>query len=489
MSRHFRLLAAALIALQVPPVYPQANLPDLGDSAQAELTPQMERRVGEQVMREIRRDPDYISDPEIANYIQSVGQRLVAVSPEARQEFEFFVVRDPQINAFAMPGGYIGVNSGLIVGASSESEMASVLAHEVAHVTQRHLARQLEKQSQVSVLSMVGLVLGLIAARSSPGAASAAITGASAIPAATFLSYSRDFEREADRVGFQILQQSGYDVFAMPTFFERLQQNSRLYDNNAPAYLRTHPVTSERIADMQGRVHNLPFKQTPDSPEFPLVRAKLRAEQGRPDDAVAYFREVLREKRFGNENAARYGYAVALVRAKDYRAAESEIATIRKSGAANPMIINLAARARAESGDAAAARAIIEAALPQYPDNLALRYTYAEILQQQGQNNDALSVLDRLVRDRPKDFNLFKMQAKSYAALGNRFGQHRALAEAYYLQGSLPAAIEQLEFARASGQGDFYSLSAVDARVRELKREQTEEMKEKREGRFLAGER
>lgn len=480
MGQHFCAALAAALCLQAAVVQAQTALPDLGDSAQAEFTPQMERRVGEQIMRQIRRDPDYISDPEVSDYIQSLGRRLAAVSSDQRQEFEFFVVRDPMVNAFAMPGGFIGVHSGLIVAASSESELAAVMAHEVAHVTQRHLARQLQRQNQVSMLSLAGLVVGLIAARSNPQAAAAAITGAQAVPVATFLSYSRDFEREADRVGFGYLQQSGFDVFGMPAFFERLQQSSRFYDNNAPAYLRTHPITSERLADMQNRVENLPVRQRADGPEFLLVRAKLRAEQGRPEDAVAQYRDLVRDRRFGNEWAARYGYATALLRAKAPDAAWREVAEARRLAPRSPMIENLAARVLAERGDAAGARALFENALAIYPDNAGLRFGYVELLQRQEQHVEALAVLDRLQRDRPRDARVYFLQATSQSALGRRFEQHRALGEAYAVQGSLPAAIQQFEYAQASGQGDFYSLSAVDARVRELRRAHAEELAENR---------
>ena len=404
----------------------------------------------------------------------------MAVTPEARQDFEFFVVRDPTVNAFAMPGGFIGVHTGLIIAATSESELASVLAHEIAHVTQRHLARQLQKQNQVSLVSMAGVLLGMLAARSNPSAAGAAILGAQALPAATFLAYSRDYEREADRIGFTYLQESGYDVFGMPGFFERLQQSTRLYDNNAPAYLRTHPLTSDRIADMQNRVENVPVKQYPDSVDFLLVRAKLRGEQGRPDDAVAYFRDVVRERRFTNEWSARYGYGVALLRAKQYPAAADEAARARELGPKSPMIDHLVARVMAERGDLAGARAAFDKALAVYPDNAALRFGYVDVLQRQGQQTDALAVLDGLLRDRPRDPNVYLLQAKSQSALGRRFEQHRALGEAYVLQGSLSAAIQQFEYAQTSGQGDFYALSAVDARVRDLRRAQKLELEESR---------
>jgi beta-barrel assembly-enhancing protease len=330
----------------------------------------------------------------------------------------------------------------------------------------------------VSMLSLAGVVLGLLAARSNPGAAGAAIVGAQALPAATFLAYSRDYEREADRIGFTYLQESGYDVFGMPGFFERLQQNTRLYDNNAPAYLRTHPLTSERIADMQNRVENMSVKQYPDSVDFLLVRAKLRGEQGRPDDAVALFRDVVRERRFTHEWSARYGYGIALLRAKNFDAAAQEAAKARELGPKSSMLDHLVARIMTERGDLAGARAAFEKALAVYPDNAALRFGYVDVLQRLGAQNEALAVLDSLLGDQPHNPNVHLLPTKSQAALGRRFEQHRALGEAYALQGSLGAAIQQFEYAQTSGQGDFYALSAVDARVRDLRRAQKLEIEE-----------
>jgi predicted Zn-dependent protease len=474
-ARWFLLLFALVPALAAR----TQNLPDLGESAQSELTPQAERRIGEQIMREIRRDPDYVDDPEVQDYVRQVGYRLAAATPDARQDFEFFVVRDRTVNAFALPGGFIGVHTGLLLTAQTEPEFASVLAHEIAHVTQRHMARQFEAQGKATNLSLLALALGILAGRSNPQAAQAAIIASQAAPAAIFLNYSRDFEREADRVGFQILEGSGYDTAGMPTFFERLQKATRYYDNNAPVYLRTHPLTTERIADMQNRAATAPYRQRPDSPEFQLVRAKLRAADDRPDEAVAFFRTALAERRFADETAVRYGYAAALARAKNFKAAETEIAAVRKV-ARNPMFETLAARIRAGAGDPAGAEKILVTAGDAYPEVVAIKYDRAEILQTLGRNKEAAALLGELAKQRPNDPRIYQLLAKSYAALGSRTQQHRALAEAYYLQGSLPAAIEQLQFAQTAGDGDFYTLSAIDARLRELKRLQTEALKDRK---------
>jgi predicted Zn-dependent protease len=475
-----RVRRLVLLLVLAPALAARAqNLPDLGESAQAQLTPQAERRIGETIMREIRRDPDYLDDPEVQDYVRQVGYRLAAASPEARQEFEFFVVRDRTVNAFALPGGFIGIHTGLLLTAQTEPEFASVVAHEIAHVTQRHMARQVEAQSKVSNLSLLALALGILAARSSAQAAQAAIVAAQAAPAAVFLNYSRDFEREADRVGFQILEGSGYDTAGMPAFFERLQKATRYYDNNAPVYLRTHPLTTERIADMQNRAATAPYRQRPDSPEFQFVRAKLRAADGSPDEAVAFFRTALAERRFADETAVHYGYAAALARAKSFAAAETEITAVRKT-VRHPMVETLAARIKAGAGDPVGADKLLAAAGEAYPEVVAIKYERAEILQVLGRNKEAAALLGELAKQRPNDPKVYQMLAKTYAALGSRAQQHRALAEAYYLQGSVPAAIEQLQFAQAAGDGDFYTLSAVDARLREFKRIQAEALKDRK---------
>src|SRR5882672_8710653 len=288
-----RTAAACLsVALLVPQASAQ-SLPELGDTSGALLSPSLERKIGEQAMREIRlREPSYLDDPELTEYVNEVGRRIVAATSDGQQDFEFFLVRDNTINAFAMPGGFVGVHTGLILAAQTESELAGVLSHEVAHVTQHHLARLLGKQEQMSIPTLAAVILGILAARSRPDVTQAVIAGASAASVQSQLNYTRDFEREADRIGFQYLQQDGFDVTAMGTFFGRMQKATRLYENNAPAYLRTHPLNTERIADMQNRAQNAEYKQSPDSVEFHLARAKVVAEQGQPRDAVAHFEEV-----------------------------------------------------------------------------------------------------------------------------------------------------------------------------------------------------
>ena len=222
------------------------GLPDLGDVSQSELSPQTERRLGESIMREIRADRSYSDDAEITDYLNALGYKMVAASADSRQEFTFFLIMDPQVNAFALPGGFVGINSGLILTAQSESELAGVVSHEVAHVTQRHMARMLAQQKQSQIASLAALAVAVLAARSSPEISQAAIMASQAGTIQSALNYTRDHEREADRVGFQVLEKAGFDAQAMALFFERMQRATRFYETSAPAYLRTHPMTYER---------------------------------------------------------------------------------------------------------------------------------------------------------------------------------------------------------------------------------------------------
>ena len=475
-------LAAALIAAVMaaaPRAFAQ-SLPDLGGTGDASLSPAVERRIGENIVREIRfRDPTYIDDPEVTDYLATLGSRLAQASAGARQEFEFFGMRDPTVNAFALPGGFVGVHTGLITTAETESELASVLAHEIAHVTQRHIARMLGREQQMHVPMLAALAAAVLLGRSRPDLAMGAAAAAQAGVVQASLSYTRDFEREADRVGLQTLEDAGFDVRAMASFFEKMQRSTRVSDDaSVPGYLRTHPVTTERIADVQNKAAALPYRQHRDSLEFHFVRAKLRAEAGDAREVLASLQAALRDGRYMNEAAARYGHAVALLRVGQVRDAETELARVRALGAASPMVETLAARVKQAAGDTAAATAILAAAHKRYPYSRAISYAYVAALQDSGDNDAALAALKDPLRLYPRDSRLHAMQAKTYAALGKRLLQHQSQGEAYALQGSLPAAIEQFQLARAAGDGDFYQLSVLDARLKELRAQYAVEMKD-----------
>ncbi len=461
-------LFLTLLLLAIPRVFAD-GLPDLGEVAQASFSPLQERRLGESIMREIRADRSYFDDAEATDYVSGLGNRLASRSPGSRQDFDFFLIQDRQINAFALPGGFVGVNTGLLLTAQSESELASVLAHEIAHVTQRHIARMIAQQKQSQITSIAALAAAILLSRVSSQAAEAAVAFGQASAVQSQLNFTRDNEREADRVGLQILEQAGFDPRAMAGFFERLQRATRIYETGAPSYLRTHPLTFERIADLQSRTQSLPYRQVLDSLEFQLIRAKLKAQLDPPREAVAFFEEGLAERKFLSEAASRYGLAASLIRVKDYARARKELEALRKLVPSNPIVETLACALAYSAGEPAAALACYREGLRTYPTYRALIYDYANTLLQTRQPDAALQFVEGRLQVIADDYRLYLLQARSYAALNKRLAQHRAQAEAYARMGNVTAAVEQLQIGLKSGDGDFYQLSSAEARLKELR--------------------
>lgn len=467
-------------ALLLVPIAAGQTLPDLGDISQSELSPLQERRLGESIMQQIRADPSFSEDPEVTDYLTALGYRLAGAGPDARQEFSFFLMVDPQVNAFALPGGFIGINSGLLLTAQSESELAGVMSHEIGHVVQRHFSRMLSAQKDTQIAALAGLAISILMARSNPDIAQAAMLGSQAGGIQSSLNFSRANEQEADRVGFQILEKAGFDPSAMAIFFERMLNATRFYQTTAPAYLRTHPLTTSRISDMQNRVQNLPYRQVPDSLEFQLMRAKLKAAQDTPAESVKFFEGSLKERKYLSEAASRYGLVEALIRAREFARAARELEVVRMSLAASPIIESLSARLAVASGNLTAALRIYREALRGFPAYRSLVYGYAETLLRVNQPEEALKLVESRLQYAVSDYQLYQLQARAYAALNKGMQQHRALAEAYFRMGNVRTAIEQLLLAQKAGDGDFFLQSSVEARLRELRRIDNETKKDGR---------
>jgi predicted Zn-dependent protease len=466
----------ALLLLVIPRVLAQ-GLPELGEPAQSVLTPVQERVLGQSIMKEARRDPDFYDDAEVTDYVARVGNRLAARGSDTRQAFEFFLMRDPQINAFALPGGHIGVHTGLIVTSQSESEMAGVLGHEIAHVTQRHIARMVSDQQASQWLTIASLAVAILAARSNSQLSQAAAVAGPAMAIQRQLNYSRDFEREADRVGLQMLEKAGFDPNGMALFFERLQRATRLADGGAPSYLRTHPLTYERISDLQGRSADLPYRQVADPIDYHLVRAKLKAELEPARESVAYFRDLLAEKRYISEAGARYGLTDALLRFQDVAAARKEFTALKALLKQHPMVELLGCRIKLTGGEADALTCLRDASQA-FPSHRALTYEFAEALLQHRHPVEALKLVEPRIAAGVRDHRLHQYQSRGYAMLNRRLSHHRAQAEAYFILGSTSAAIEQLQLGLKAGDGDYYQLSAAESRIRDLRRIDAEERKD-----------
>ena len=479
-------LAVALALTPLPPVPVVAGasaqtLPDLGDSSQTNFSPMQERKLGETIIRQLRASGAYINDPEVNDYLNELGHRLVAASKDVKQDFEFFGVPDPQVNAFALPGGYVGVHTGLILLTQTESELAGVLAHEITHVTQHHMARALNAQRDSMLMSLAGLALAILAARgsgaSSGDRASAAIAATQALTLQNQLNFTRENEYEADRIGFQRLDAAGFDVTAMATFMERMQRAFRFVEGNAPTYLRTHPITYERIAEAQGRAEGHPYRQVTSSLDFHLVRALVRSYQGDARDAVAFFDDALVERKYNSEAAVHYGLVASLLRARDYPRAKKELAILEKLVPQHPMVDAIAGHVMLDSGDINGAIKRFEAGVIRYPNKMQLVYDYPDALLQAGRNDEAAQFIERQIARFPGDGPLQLLAARAYAAQNKQMLAHRHQGEYYAWQGNLKGAIDQFEIASKSKDGDFYQASVVDTRLRALKREASEQNK------------
>jgi predicted Zn-dependent protease len=402
--------------------------------------------------------------------LNQFGNSLLAAIPDARGEadydFFFFAVRDPTLNAFALPGGFIGANSGLVLASQSESELASVMAHEIGHVSQRHIARMIGNQKQDALLPIAGLLLGALAMRSSPDLGMAAMMGGTGVAAQRRLSFGRDAEREADRIGLNILNGGGFETTGMVNFFGRLQNASRNRSDNMPAWLRTHPLTTERIADIEARVREMPYRQRVDSLDFSLVKARLRVLQDDTPrgwrDASVLFGEQIKQGTRAQVLGARYGMVMLALRQREVTQARALLEEMRTEVERKPslapsvLLHGLEVDVALANGQAQQAVTLATDGRNRFPLARSLSMQYAEALLTAGRTQEATSFL----RDQAQ---IYRQDAGIHKAL-----QHMALAEYYAISGAVPAALEQLRIARTAPDAAFHDLAIIDAREREL---------------------
>ena len=461
-------------------------MPTLGDSG--DLTTGAERKLGERIARELYRDPDYLDDPLLSEYVQGIWQRLLAaarergeLTPELDERFAWEVLlgKDKSINAFALPGGWLGLHLGLLGITTSQDELASVLAHELSHVTQRHISRIMTEQSKQGPLLLAAMILGVLAASKSPDAANAVIASSQAVAAQGQLNFSRDMEREADRVGFGVLTQAGFQPQGFVTMFEKLQQVARLNDNGNFPYLRTHPMNTERIAEMQAR-QPLGRAAAPQLASFEhsmmTARARVFSYPG-----VDGLRALVAEAQ--GIDAARVAPAR---QAGVYYAAALASSRLRDAPAAANWLARLAAVAR---GDAKAARLarILEAEVAIGEDNFARAADLVDIAapgrpevllgaQARVRSGRAAEVPPRLqtwVALHPRDAAAWQMLGSAYAAQGQTLRSIRAEAEAQVAHLDYAAAVDRFRAAqelvrRTGASGDHIEASIIDTRTRQV---------------------
>jgi predicted Zn-dependent protease len=467
-----------------------SQLPNLGDGN--EMTISAERRMGDRIAREIYRDPDYIDDPLLTEYLQGIWQPLLAAArlrgelpPELdeRFAFELMVGKDRSVNAFALPGGYFGVHLGLMAVVTSRDELASVLGHELSHVTQRHIARLIAKQGAQTPWLVGAMILGMLAAAKSPETANALIMGGQAVAAQNQLNFSRDMEREADRIGFGVMTQAGFEPQGFVTMFDKLAQASRHNDSGSFPYLRSHPLTTERIADMQARMPaRAPGSAAVAAPatslEHAMLSARSRVLSYSAVDELRSWSAQIASPAFASLEVTRkaaslYGAALAAIRLRNFpegAAMHSRLLELTKDNAAAARLTRLLAMELALAGDDAprALSLVSDGAAGATRPEVMLA---AQALTRSGQPAQAAQRLQMWLADHPRDAHVWQLLASAYAAQGLMLRAIRAEAEARAAQHDFDGAMDRFKAAQElarRGTSDHIEASIIDTRAREV---------------------
>ncbi|WP_058913273.1 beta-barrel assembly-enhancing protease [Entomohabitans teleogrylli] len=463
-------LLATLVAGQTAPVYADSadQLPDIGTSAGSTLSIGQEMQMGDFYVRQLRGSAPLINDPLLVQYINSLGMRLVSNAWSVKTPFHFFLINNDEINAFAFFGGNVVLHSALFRYTDNESQLASVVAHEISHVTQRHLARAMEDQQRSAPLTWVGALGSILLAMASPQAGMAALTGTLAGTRQGMISFTQQNEQEADRIGIQVLQRAGFDPQAMPTFLEKLLDQSR-YSSRPPEILLTHPLPESRLSDARNRANQMRPVVVQSSENFYM--AKVRAlgmygsERNKLDSDLldAWSKGNVREQR-----AARYGRVLQAMDKKNYALARQELQPLLSAEPNSPWFLDAATDIDLGQNKASDAINRLKNA-PDLKNNPVLQINLANAYVEGGQPAQAAAILNRYTFTHPDDINGWDLLAQTQATLGNRDQELAARAEIMALTGRLDQAISLLS--NASGQVKLGSLQQAryDARIDQLR--------------------
>ncbi len=474
-----RLLLAAILGTLVFVAGAGAddiNLPDMGSPADAILNNTEEAQIGRMIMRDIRNSGQVVEDPLITEYLNDIGSRIAAQTNDGDHSFTFFAVDDPRINAFALPGGYIGVHTGLLEASRNEDEVAGVIAHEVAHVTQRHIARAIHANSRQSLLT-TAMMLGAIV-MAAAGAGSDAVAGAMAVAQGTAaqqqINFTRTNEYEADRVGISALADAGFDPYGMASFFDVMsRQQTTSPEMRAPEFMRTHPVTTARIAEARNRARSYPQVRSNDSTSYGIARTRVVVAQfDTPAEAVAYFED----RDYENQNdIERYGRAVAYQRAGDHHGAQEIFEALLdkdKSVIAYHIGLGQTLVALDHYGDAIET---FERALELFPRNVPLVIEYGDRLLELGQAKKAHAMLLDLMNNVPPTPEQVRLIARAANMAGENAEAYYYLSEYRLMIGDLTGGIGYLQEALRLPELQEIQRARFEARIDFIREFMTEE--------------
>lgn len=467
-------IATTIVATPYIQAY-QSDLPEIGTASVQYLSLEKERRYGDAYMRQIRASMPLVHDPLITEYVTSLGQNLLLHSDSVNFPFTFFVVNNPELNAFAFFGGHIGIHTGLFYYADTESELASVFAHEIAHVTQRHLARKIEAQSKSTPATIAAAIGSIMLAIISPQAGMAGLTGSMAAAQQLSLNYSREHEAEADRVGMRTMVDAGYDPYAMPSFFGKMAAKFR-YSSKPPEMLLTHPLPESRISDSRNRANQYPKRFIPDGLAYQLTKARIMVRFGLDSIEVtsAAFKRHLEKSNRVFPEAAYYGYALSLLELNQLDEAKQIIDKLLANDPENLYYVDTATDIDVAAGRLEQAAERLRRFDSFMRNNAVITMNLASVLNKQKKYQESIRVLERFRRENPDYFLTYSILGEAYAGSSQPAQQHITRAEQLALMGGFKEAIRELRKAYPMLRDNLIEQSRIEARIRQLKESQVQ---------------
>ncbi len=459
------------VAFFSQPLLANEELPDLGNGATTVLNAAQEYELGLSIMKELEAASALSQDAIVSEYLQSIGYRLIATQGQSQTPFYFFTVKDNSINAFALPGGFIGINTGLILATEAEGELAGVIAHEVGHVQQKHIARMYEHMGRLRLSTIAGMIASMLIATQNPQAGTGAMAATLAGTQQKLINFTRDHEKEADYVGINSLAKGGFDPMGMPAFFHRMYQDTRYYGNHIPEYLLTHPLTESRLMQAQARAQHFPYKQIPDSLQYHLIQARVLVHSfSSPSEASAHLAKVLNRGNYRSRLGTLYGYALALTESGKSSEAKPYLDELLKASPNQPLFQLAYAQMEMNTHQPQNAISRLADTLKDHPGSFPITCLYSEWLIKYNEPHKAIQILMQQVSHKPVRPQLWNLLSTAYAQAHQPIQAHMAQSQYLKLQGDFTGAMTQLRLAKKISPSSPQEQQQVDAQIKEIQK-------------------